>query len=1167
MIVDIPEKDIEIEFPDDMDHNEIVSIIQRDIYGQKKAVGPPPAKTEPAIDPRTERMERLKKYQDQFLNRVREYSPEAGSGGAEAMAGLVTGAVSFPASGIAGLTALGLGKGLDEANRALEDVQSFGSQFIDNEEDIRFLETVMKPFEWAHKAAQFTGKTAEEWSGSSEQAGLVGATVATAVEAAFLLAPAPLAGRLKKSIKIRDKVAVKKTIDKIFEKAKAVESENIKPNKPVIKDEPIVNIESVENLFGKDVNEVVNKISQKGEVSFGPSKDKKSYQFKDKETEQRFSTARGVEKPSFGETIKETFVSLKNKATREIEHLPKNKEFAELSFALRKLAHQKGVASDRTYRAIRGITLKLDKGSYDLFNRKVVLDDLASSGGDLPFGFKRKTLSAELERIDAKISDNPNVVDALAKRQAFWSALRKDYVSAMKEIGLDVHKRLSNDAYFRRQVLDYVELNGLFGTGKKLKTPSNRGFLKKRQGSTKDFNTEYVQVEHEVMAQMLHDIEIAKTIKSIDTNYNIADQVRKDAKAKNIDFEKAIPEGYTTWQPQEGNVFYMADSIPAQLAEQLTSGALKELGVKAADLSKVLAVGGKRKQFVVKNEVAATLNELVKTKSQSAFLNARKSILKGWKVWQLISPRRWFKYNARNLTGDADAMFAGNPSAFKKIPEVVNELYQVYGRSGAVSPELRRWFERGGMESTLQAQEMGEIKNLKMFAKLYETRGKVSNIPTKVWQKYWRSARLSTDFREAILRYAAYKDYLSQMKSSHNGTPKNFGASIPEEVMGLKNINDRAFMLSNDLLGAYDRVSVMGQAMREHIFPFWSWKEVNAKRYYRLFKNAADNGEFAQSVGRKALGSLAKTPYTAYRVGKFLIKATAFWSFLQVWNNTKYPELEARLPKSVRERPHIVLGEDEDGNIQYFSRIGALGDLLENFGLDTAPQYINDWFAGKMSLSDIGKEMAKSPANIMVQGSFPFVKLAFETATRRGLFPDVFNPKTIRDRLQHFAGAFGLRNEYDAIAKKPSRGYGESLEGLAIYKVDPGQAAYSDIYSEKSSFLKQKGTLGEGFFLTPQGNALYNYRLALRYGDKEAAKNSFMEYTNLYLKTHGGGTVDDVIKNVNRSIERMQPLSGMDEKTALEFLVWLGDDGRKRLVQAQKFYLEMLAGGKRVNDN
>jgi hypothetical protein len=95
-----------------------------------------------------------------------------------------------------------------------------------------------------------------------------------------------------------------------------------------------------------------------------------------------------------------------------------------------------------------------------------------------------------------------------------------------------------------------------------------------------------------------------------------------------------------------------------------------------------------------------------------------------------------------------------------------------------------------------------------------------------------------------------------------------------------------------------------------------------------------------------------------------------------------------------------------------------LGDLLENFGLDTAPQYINDWFAGKMSLSDIGKEMAKSPANIMVQGSFPFVKLAFETATRRGLFPDVFNPKTIRDRLQHFAGAFGLRNEYDAIAKK-----------------------------------------------------------------------------------------------------------------------------------------------------
>ena len=41
-------------------------------------------------------------------------------------------------------------------------------------------------------------------------------------------------------------------------------------------------------------------------------------------------------------------------------------------------------------------------------------------------------------------------------------------------------------------------------------------------------------------------------------------------------------------------------------------------------------------------------------------------------------------------------------------------------------------------------------------------------------------------------------------KKQSEGKPKNFGASMPENVMGLKTLH-RAFKLSNELCGAYNR--------------------------------------------------------------------------------------------------------------------------------------------------------------------------------------------------------------------------------------------------------------------------------------------------------------------------------------------------------------------------
>jgi len=905
------------------------------------------------------------------------------------------------------------------------------------------------------------------------------------------------------------------------------------------------------------------------EPTGGQPVERTGFKFLNPEVEERFSRAKGGAKDPYFVRIKANIKNLWNKMAREYEHLPKTEEFAQLRFDILKLTKQRGISSDKTLREIADIIKNLDKTDYDLFTRKVILDDFSAMLDEdpdvaLPFGLTKDNFNGEYERLNSVVGKIKVINDSIEKRNKTWESVKADYIKSMRDIGFDVEDRLTRKNYFRHQVLDYIRLkNAVGGTGRKLKTPAYRGFLKGRKGSQLDINTDYLQAEHEVMAQMLYDMEVAKTIKAVDENYNIKDRLKKEALEQSQGYEKAkpgtqleyqsitwediIPEGYVEWQPREGNVFYMADAIPAVLAKRLTEGAIERLGISKDDINKALVLGGKRRSFVIREEIAETLDGLTKEKSASAIGDFDKKVLRYWKVWQLISPRRFFKYNLRNLTGDSDAVFCGNPAVFKRIPQACRELISAYNPKEKLSGNVKDWFERGGTITTMQAQEMGELNRLSAFIDKYEKKG-ITDIPTKIWHKYWKTARLTTDFRESILRYAAYLDYLEKIEKGVGKKLKNYGASIPKEIDGLKDPKDKAFWLSNDLLGAYDRVGVLGQHIREHIFPFWSWKEVNTKRYVRMFRNAASNGEFATAVGRKLAGTAVRSPYMLWRIGKFAIMASGFFAVAQIWNNLIFPDEEDDLPEDTRNKPHIVFGRDSEGNVLYFSRIGALGDLLEWLNLDASPYYVNEMFKGKMSIKDVAKDMAKAPINILTQGAFPFIKLAGELATRRALFPDIFKPGTVRDRGFHIARSFGLENEYIALRKLPSRGYEETKGKFFYYKTNPLESAYWNIQDEKRRFLSKKGETYTGFWITPRGNALYNLKLAFKMGDREAVDKYLEAYALL------GGTGE----GFTRSTNAMEPMNGLKDAYETEFLKSLDEEDKEQLKKATGFYNEFL---------
>ncbi|HHX27485.1 MAG TPA: hypothetical protein GX716_00595, partial [Firmicutes bacterium] len=616
-------------------------------------------------------------------------------------------------------------------------------------------------------------------------------------------------------------------------------------------------------------------------------------------------------------------------------------------------------------------------------------------------------------------------------------------------------------------------------------------------------------------------------------------------------WEDMIPEGYAAWQPRDGNIFYMTSSIPEKIAEEIATGVLDAMNIEPEQVKRILAVGGARPSYVIREEIALTLERPTRLKSRDPAAMLTRRAVTSWKALQTIGPHRFVKAQTRNLSGDADAVFVGNPSAFKKSKQAFEELYRVFYKGGPITGKLKDFFERGGFSSTMTVQDLGDVNHYRAFRHLVERDVGLASIPERMWRKYWDSAHTAANFREAILRYAAYLDYLEQMQSDAEGKPKNFGASMPEEIMKLPDIRDRAYTLSNQLLGAYDQVSVAGQILADSLMPFWRWQEVNFRRYLQLYKNALSDGRTGELAGRSIKVVLKKSPTLVWRTAKFAAKAGFLWAMLQAYNMTLWRDEEEELSADVRGRPHVILGRNPDGSIRYFDRLGAVADFLEWFSMDAPQQVVSDWLSGKITLKDALINMAKAPLNKIWQ-SMAWVKMVTESFLGVKTFPDVFDSRPIRDRWQYIFDQVGLGEEYKHLAGLPHRSYLDRIQNLFIYADDPGEGSYYDILDEKRKFLKKIGKATEYTgTISPRSNALYNLKLALRYEDKDAMEKYLAEYIQL------GGTA----QGLKTSLRNLDPLHGLSQAEKQVFITdWLDDAGRERLEQAIRFYKTVLLG-------
>lgn len=592
---------------------------------------------------------------------------------------------------------------------------------------------------------------------------------------------------------------------------------------------------------------------------------------------------------------------------------------------------------------------------------------------------------------------------------------------------------------------------------------------------------------------------------------------------------KSMSDTHTIYQPRRGNYFYTKtvvdeDAFNKAYNEMVLSLTLGEIDLGNVDLNKLFTqyadtvrlTGAAYEQWVLPNEIVTTMDEIANPKQVLNGTKIARGIVSAWKGWATsVNPLRTVKFGLRNLIGDLDAVIAGNPKVTMYSKKAVQDIYQAM-RYKNYSDDFMEWVKRGGYTSMIFANEMDTEMQDKLFSHLKEKQGiSIFKIPAKAFEKYYNGVENVHNFREAILRYSAYL-YFKEAIKRNGGVVKDYVASNKYIVRGLNSIEDKAYQLSKDLLGAYDEVGKLGQTLRRYWIPFYSFTETNLKRYYRLFENIITSDD---KISKKA--------------GKLLLKAlmvNMLGLLMVAWNKLVMKEQDDKLPPSVRNVPHITLGQIGD-NVYAFRQLGSFSELLEWFGLD-------DY---KLSSEDLAAPLDKAWGMVT-----PFLKMPIELVSGLNFYPSLAHPRAIRDKWQHFFNSFGVDDIYSEVTGKPTKGIGEILKGAVVYNYDYKESAYYEILDIKREY--QGKTDNTIYGTNAKSNALYYMKTAVRYKDKEAA----LKYLDKYFEN--GGTA----KGIKQSFATLNPMYGFTSKDTAEkgeaFIASLTEDEKEKLKIAQDFY-------------
>lgn len=610
-----------------------------------------------------------------------------------------------------------------------------------------------------------------------------------------------------------------------------------------------------------------------------------------------------------------------------------------------------------------------------------------------------------------------------------------------------------------------------------------------------------------------------------------------------VTWQDLMPADYAVWQPERGSVFFKTLSVADKVWQQIASG---ERAPQPGDVAEVLARGGPKEQWAIPQRLAATMDNFRNKPAEGIDLLAKR-INTGWKQWTLMNPFRALKYNVNNASGDADIVLAYQPGIMKGAPAASREMYAYFrGKQPATADQLDM-MKLGLMDSGWTAQEIPDINKAEYFKAI------TGESPSAV-ERYWSGTKGFSQWRESILRVAAYRWFLKELESGH----VRYGASKKEaidQVLLLQGKKPAAAKLARELMGDYGAISQAGQWIRSRVIPFYSWMEINAPRYVRLLKNAPLEG---QSPTRAAAGAAVPLARAAGKRALTVAKAAGLYALVKLWNMTRYPEEDDKVNGEGRPL-QLIMGRNEDGSIRSLRFQGALSDALSWAGLDDPVATVQDMARGDVDAADLGKKIAMAAPNKVFQGMLPIQKNVFESLLGFSFFPDPAHPRPIRDRLQHLASGVSLDKPYRMIMDRPGATPGEEVQGLLFQRTDPGEAAYLQTVKMIGDFMQQNGMEKTTMAPTQRANLLHYHRQALKAGDERRAEKYLAEY----LATPGAS-----LDGMRQSLAMLNPRKLVPTgPLRAKFYAQLGALDRALFEEGERWYREIYVDSPQIDKN
>ena len=633
-----------------------------------------------------------------------------------------------------------------------------------------------------------------------------------------------------------------------------------------------------------------------------------------------------------------------------------------------------------------------------------------------PKGLTKDKMETELDRVNRLVVQTPSVNDAYRLRRELWKKVSDD----LRDRGVIDAETAKNVHYVRHFVLEYTDASRQSrgrGTGKKLKAPY-RPYAKRRKGTDLDWSTDLLEVEVRALTDIYRDNIVQ------DLGEEVAHYYAKPLPENKGG--KVLPD-YEKWQFKRGNVFYQAKTLTESQLAQLSEEIAIDPGELEMMMKDVLVVGGKRKTYYIPNWLAAQLDDLPVQRQSNVVVSFTKPFIRAWKRWILrINPIR---YNSRNAMGDGEGVnSAGQTKAFTYLPKSIEML--TTQESPKAHPEA---YERGreyGVFSSSLRHEMGEVRKLEEFQRFADVRdlsGWKQAVEFLKWgpSKLGQSLQDITQFREDTLRVAVYLKVLDDIKAGRKLRHWSGRMGGIGDIIELAKIDPymAAARVSRETLGDYGSFTPWeNDYLRQGLMPFYSFKEINTKRWVRIPANAFLEGlEEGGPQAGTAKGVAAGMAHGATRVANMATRTLAAYGLLMLWNNR---DEEARKREAaviaanpwLKGKPHLTL----DSGVVYTP--SALTDFLEWFDLEMLAADMKRYEKGNITFNELLMQgmlhQAAAPINQIANTIGPFLKAGTRFAFGVSTFPRVTEPRFFYDAWTKKAFADAVLNMLGADTRR-----------------------------------------------------------------------------------------------------------------------------------------------------